>query len=100
MVHGPACLFAEFDNSLQNYTAFFSSDGYMGQLETAYYNYANLPNNDIDQFIVEILNDVGDLAGVNLAQLYGLLANSSSIGMIFSVKLYSSRIIRHNCCNL
>ena len=66
-----------FDNSLQNYSAFFSQSGYMGQLETAYYNYATAPNTNIDRVIVSILNAVGNKAGVNLAQLYGLLANSS-----------------------
>ena len=67
-----------FENSLQNYTDFFSSDGYMGQLKTAYYNYANLPSNGVNQYIVEFLNDFDDLAGMNLGQLYSLLANSSS----------------------
>ena len=67
-----------FENSLQNYTDFFSSDGYMGQLKTAYYNYANLPSNGVNQYIVEFLSDFDDLAGMNLGQLYSLLANSSS----------------------
>jgi len=66
-----------FDNSLQNYTAFFSQSGYMGQLETAYYNFATAPNTNINKVIVPILTAVGDLAGVNLAQLYGILVNSS-----------------------
>jgi hypothetical protein len=67
----------EFENSLTNYSDFFSPEGYMGELKTAYYNYATAPGNDINEVIVAILNAVGDLAGMNLAQLYGLLANSS-----------------------
>ena len=34
---------------------FFSSSGYMGQLETAYYNYATAPNTNINNVIVAIL---------------------------------------------
>lgn len=67
-----------FENSLQNYADFFSPDGYMGQLKTAYYNYANLPSNGINQYIVDFLSDFNDLAGMNFGQLYSLLANSSS----------------------
>ena len=62
-----------FEDSLQDYTHFFSKNGYMGELETAYYNYANAPSGRINEFIVEILNAVGDVAGMDLAQLYGSL---------------------------
>jgi autotransporter passenger strand-loop-strand repeat protein len=66
-----------FDNSLQNYSQLFSPNGYMGELQTAYYNYATAPNTNINKVIVAILNGIGDLAGMNLGQIYGLLANSS-----------------------
>ena len=52
-----------FENSLQNYTDFFSSDGYMGRLKTAYYNYA-VTSDGVNQYIVEFLNDFDDLAGM------------------------------------
>ena len=90
-----------FENSLQNYADFFSPDGYMGQLKTAYYNYANLPSNGINQYIVEFLSDFNDLAGMNI--LVNFIASwliRRRIGMIFLVTLYLSRIIRHNYCNL
>ena len=67
----------DFEDSLQDYTHFFSENGYMGKLKTAYYNYANAPSGGINEVIVKILNAVGDVAGMHLAQLYGLLTNSS-----------------------
>jgi hypothetical protein len=67
-----------FDGDLQNYKSFFTSPtGYMQQLETAYNNYASLPNSGVNAVIQGILNGVGSLAGVKLGDLYALLANSS-----------------------
>ena len=90
---------SKFENSLQNYTDFFSPDGYMGQLEIAYDNYAALPSNGINDSIVAILNDIGDLAGMNLAQLYGLLDKSSINWNDFLSNVIFQPYDRLNYCN-
>jgi autotransporter passenger strand-loop-strand repeat protein len=64
-----------FDNSLQDYNDFFSKTGYMGQLKTAYYDFAKEP--DINPLLDKILKAIGDIAGIDVDQIYKLLINSS-----------------------
>ena len=66
-----------FEDSLQDYTHFFSKNGYMEELEIAYNNYAKTPSGTINEFIVGILKDAGEVAGMDLVQLYALLDKSS-----------------------